>query len=89
MTLIESHKRKAVFLRESTRGISNIRIRAVRAQDVMDTFDWIISRAVAVPEVATLACAPRKAILASRTDVPQGWDSITLPWGESRVIAFK
>ena len=46
VTLIESHQRKAVFLRESTRGLANVRVSCQRAEEVEDEFDWAISRAV-------------------------------------------
>src|ERR1041385_7823165 len=46
VTLIESHQRKAVFLREATTGLSNLRVLAMRAEDSNETFDWVVSRAV-------------------------------------------
>src|SRR5258708_14809083 len=44
--LIESHQRKAVFLREATRGLGNVVVLANRAEDVGIGFDWLVSRAV-------------------------------------------
>ena len=38
VTLIESHQRKAVFLKEASRGIPNIRVLAKRAEDVQGAF---------------------------------------------------
>ena len=52
VTLIESHQRKAVFLKEASRGIPNIRVLAVRAQEVQESFDWAISRAVSAEDLA-------------------------------------
>lgn len=46
VTLIESHQRKAVFLRETTRKSLNVRVLPRRAEDVREEFDWVISRAV-------------------------------------------
>jgi len=46
VTLIEAHQRKAVFLKEASRGIPNIRVVAKRAEDVGDKYDWAVSRAV-------------------------------------------
>ncbi|MSV27787.1 MAG: 16S rRNA (guanine(527)-N(7))-methyltransferase RsmG [Bryobacterales bacterium] len=46
ITLIESHQRKAVFLKEATRDLPNVRILAKRAEDVDGSFDWGIARAV-------------------------------------------
>ena len=45
VTLIESHQRKAVFLREASRGLPNVRVLANRAEDVTRQFDRVISRA--------------------------------------------
>src|SRR5271165_1621206 len=46
ITLLESHQRKAVFLRESTRGWSNVSVAAQRIEAVSARFDWLVSRAV-------------------------------------------
>jgi len=54
VTLIESHQRKAVFLREAARGLSNVLVIAERAESVNESFDWVVSRAVAVEEVLRL-----------------------------------
>ncbi len=51
MTLLESNSRKCVFLRESSRGLPNVRILNLRAEQCRERFDWVVSRAVAVPEV--------------------------------------
>jgi 16S rRNA (guanine527-N7)-methyltransferase len=46
VTLIESHQRKAVFLREATRGMSNVWVLGCRAESIEERFDWVVSRAV-------------------------------------------
>src|SRR5580704_17440976 len=51
MTLIESHQRKAVFLREASRKVLNVRVLAKRAEDVDEEFDWVISRAVSYEDL--------------------------------------
>jgi len=93
VTLIESHQRKAVFLREAAREISNIRVLARRAEDVDERFDWIISRAVRYEEVrsAMQKLAPNAALLTgdvSPKDLPgYNWEEpIRLPWGERRLL---
>src|SRR5208283_5706443 len=53
VTLIESHQRKAVFLREASRSLPNVRVLARRAEDVKEQFDWAISRAVSYQDVAS------------------------------------
>jgi 16S rRNA (guanine(527)-N(7))-methyltransferase RsmG len=46
VTLIESHQRKSVFLREAVRELTNVRVIALRAEDVEERFDWALVRAV-------------------------------------------
>src|SRR5207302_3813646 len=40
VSLIESHKRKAVFLKEASRSIRNVKVLAQRAEEVSEAFDW-------------------------------------------------
>lgn len=61
--LIEPHKRKAVFLREASRGIGNIRVVAQRAETLGNQYDWLVSRAVRAEVVLRLRLAPSVAIL--------------------------
>ena len=74
VTLIESHRRKAVFLREATRDLSNVRVLAVRAETVSEQFDWIVSRAVNPKDVLMLNLSPNIALLSGRFEVsvPRG-----------------
>src|SRR6266853_1771414 len=51
VALIESHQRKAVFLREASRGLGNVVVLANRAGDVEGSFDWLVSRAVDAKDV--------------------------------------
>lgn len=85
VTLIESHQRKCVFLREATREINNIHVIAKRAEDVAEQFDWVISRAVKHPRVL----APNLALLGVEEPPIEGrftWNKIKLPWGEHRFL---
>ena len=88
VTLVESHQRKAVFLKEATRGWSNVRVRAVRAEDVSEAQDWIISRAVDPEDVLRLPYS-RFALLIGATDAARipGAVVTPLPWGKERVLA--
>jgi 16S rRNA (guanine527-N7)-methyltransferase len=65
VTLIESHQRKAVFLKEACRGHANFRVLAQRAEDVTEQFDWAISRAVSDADLAPFLSrlAPNAALL--------------------------
>ncbi len=76
--LVESHQRKAVFLSEATRYLPNTRVLAVRAEDMTETYDWMISRAVRPEYVLKLKLAPNVAVL--------GTEGEKLPWGESRAL---
>jgi 16S rRNA (guanine527-N7)-methyltransferase len=93
ITLIEAHRRKAVFLREATRGIANVRVAAVRAETVGKEFDWVTSRAVKYDDIGeTLVRLGRRAALltgpVNAEELPGfDWeDPITLPWGERRLL---
>jgi 16S rRNA (guanine527-N7)-methyltransferase len=76
--LVESHQRKAVFLREATRRLTNVRVLAQRAEAVAGSYDWTISRAVRPEDVLTLKLAPHVAVL--------GVEGDSLPWGEKRAL---
>jgi 16S rRNA (guanine527-N7)-methyltransferase len=87
MTLLESNGRKCAFLRDSSRGLANVRVLNVRSEQCRERFDWIISRAVAVPEVIKSGLAPNFALLVSKQDAPSGWEVVDLPWGSNRVLS--
>lgn len=92
VTLIESHQRKAVFLREATRLMSNVCVTAKRAEDVDATFDWILSRAVSLADLAPLLSrfGSNAALLAGPEDLSVladfEWQSVPLPWGRQRFV---
>jgi 16S rRNA (guanine527-N7)-methyltransferase len=75
-TLAESHQRKAVFLREATRHLSNVRIAACRAEEVAGAFDWVVSRAVKWPDV--LKVVRRHAGEPAETAGPSPWLGLLL-----------
>jgi len=88
VALIESHQRKAVFLRESARDLANVKVLALRAEHVNEKFEWVMSRAVRFAEIARVAAklAPNAAILAGAeypSDTCFTWNTqIALPWGD-------
>jgi len=92
VTLIESHQRKAVFLKEAARKVSNVRVLATRAEDVALGFDWVVSRAVSY--VGLSSFLPRfasKVALLTGEELPAGlgyvWEPpIPLPWGKNRFL---
>ena len=67
--LVESHKRKSVFLREAVRGLSNVQVIAERAEFVDGDWDWLVSRAVRPDEVLGLSISRRIAILMASKDL--------------------
>jgi 16S rRNA (guanine527-N7)-methyltransferase len=88
VTLIESHQRKAVFLREATRKLVNVRVLAKRADQVSGPFDIAVSRAVSYRDLTpNLEKLASNAILLSGAEAPPDslgfvWNAgIALPWG--------
>jgi len=93
VALIESHQRKAVFLKEATRALPNVRVLAKRAEEVKESFDWVVSRAVSYEDLAGVASrlAPRVALLTGSENPPDtlqfSWNPpILLPWGKTRYL---
>ncbi|SRR5216684_343706 len=98
IALIESHQRKAVFLKEGTRALGNVVVLANRAEDVEISFDWLVSRAVDPKDVLKNAprLAPHIGLMLGEDD----WESlksnqaiawgepIRLPWGDRRLCVF-
>jgi len=89
IALIESHHRKAVFLREASRTVSNVRVLSVRAEEVQESFDWAVSRAVKPDEIMRLGLASRIALLIGREDADrlQG-ERVSIPWSQDRFIVI-
>ena len=93
VTLIESHQRKAVFLREASRNVPNVRVLATRAEDVDEQFDWAISRAVSYKDLASFLkkLAPSVDLLTGGEAPPDGigfvWQTpILVPFGGQRFL---
>jgi 16S rRNA (guanine527-N7)-methyltransferase len=92
VTLIESHQRKAVFLREASRGLENVLVIAQRAQDVKQRFDWSVSRAVSPQEVIRLSLSENIALLIGAEDARElkdPWKIVPVPWGKARAVAIR
>lgn len=98
LTLVESHQRKAVFLRESTRGWNNVSVLAKRAESIHEQFDWVVSRAVGIEAVLEQVpqLSPRVGLLTSEGDLNQNgnrpdilWNEpVPAPWGDRRVCVY-
>jgi 16S rRNA (guanine(527)-N(7))-methyltransferase RsmG len=98
VTLIESNQRKAVFLRESTRGLPNISVLARRAESTATTFDSLVARGVDPKEVLKNVprMAPRIGLMLSEDDFLAirnisgiAWsEPVRLPWGDRRICVY-
>lgn len=93
VTLIESHQRKAVFLKEASRKFPNVRVLGRRAEEVSETFDWVVSRAVSYEELrgGLPRMSPKVALLTGGEPPPGGlgykWrPPVPLPWGKQRFL---
>jgi len=93
VTLVESHQRKAVFLREACRKLLNVRVLAKRAEDVSEVFDMVVSRAVSYQDLeGNLRRLASQAMLLTGLEAPPDslgfvWEPpIPLPWGMSRFL---
>jgi len=75
VTLIESDQRKAVFLREASRGLTNVHVVAARAEAVKESFAWAISRAVSYKELGkgSWKLGARLALLTGSDAPPAAW----------------
>jgi 16S rRNA (guanine527-N7)-methyltransferase len=94
VTLSESHQRKAVFLREATRHLRNVRVEARRAESLTaEAFDWVVSRAVRPDDVIRFARHSLGLLIgqedAVRVQSQPGFEwrpLIPLPWGQRRCL---
>jgi 16S rRNA (guanine527-N7)-methyltransferase len=92
VTLIESDQRKAVFLREASRGLANVRVLAKRAEEVAESFNCVVSRAVsyAVLGKGARKLGGRLALLTGVEEPPKewglDWDVVALPGSLQRFL---
>lgn len=92
--LVESHQRKAVFLKEAARSVENVQIIASRMEEVEGVFDIAVSRAVARSEiVADVLRLSRGFLMLASCEERAGWESDLgyvevrqLPWGKNRCL---
>ena len=88
ITLVESHRRKAVFLREAVRNLTNVNVVTDRAENLRGEFEWLVSRAVNPRDVLKLRLANNLAMLVGANDAATFGNSELLPWGEKRYLVF-
>ena len=88
ITLVESHKRKGVFLSEAVRILANAKVVTDRAENLKDEFDWLVSRAVTPRDILKFHLANNLAMLVGADDAAVFRNSELLPWGEKRYVVF-
>jgi 16S rRNA (guanine527-N7)-methyltransferase len=98
VTLVESHQRKAVFLKEATRTLKNVSVVAQRAEGLRASFDWLVARAVKPTDVVALIprVAPNIGLMLGEGDFLDikttkhvAWsEPVRLPWGDRRICVF-
>jgi 16S rRNA (guanine(527)-N(7))-methyltransferase RsmG len=88
VTLVESHQRKAVFLRETSRNLGNVSVVTDRAENLKLEYDWLVSRAVSPNKVLKLKLAHNLALLIGAEEVPGFERRESIPWGATRYLAF-
>lgn len=93
VTLVECHRRKAVFLKEASRQVGNVRVVAQRGEEIEGTFDRVISRALSYQDLrASLKkLGPNADLLTGAEDPPDSlgfvWEyPIPLPWSKQRFL---
>jgi 16S rRNA (guanine527-N7)-methyltransferase len=88
VTLVESHQRKGVFLREASRDLKNVAVVTDRAENLKPDFDWLVSRAVSPADVLKLKLAKNLALLVGGEEIPGFEGRVPIPWGTSRYLVF-
>lgn len=85
VTLAESNRKKAAFLKESTRDFPNVRVSDCRAEELTSHFDWIVSRGVSWEALPLIG--DHVALLATEPGPNFPWtERIRMPWGDRRVL---
>lgn len=88
VTLVESHQRKAVFLNEAIRNLTNAKVVTDRAENLKEGFDWLVSRAVSPRSISKLQLSNNLAMLVGTGEASMFDNSELLPWGENRHLVF-
>lgn len=91
VTLIESHRRKAVFLSRACQGIQNIQVLSQRAEECEERYDWVVARAVVPSEVVSFGLAANYALLMGEGELPslpEPWSVDKIPWSSNRLLVM-
>jgi 16S rRNA (guanine527-N7)-methyltransferase len=88
VTLVESHQRKGVFLREASRNVKNVSVVTDRAENLETHYDWLISRAVSPKDLLKLKLANNLALLMGSEEIPGCDRREPIHWGTGRYLVF-
>lgn len=88
ITLVESHQRKGVFLREASRNLGNVKVVTDRAENLTAEYDWLVSRAVSSKDLLKLKLANNLALLIGCEELPGSDLREAIPWGTGRYLVF-
>ena len=96
--LVESSRRKSVFLRESSRHLQNVSVLTERMEDTVTHGDWVVARAVDPIEILKNIprLGPNVALMLGEDDFSSirhnshiAWgDPVRLPWGDRRLCVY-
>lgn len=98
ITLLEASHRRAVFLKEASRGLSNIAVAAGRGESYHKNHDWVVARAVKPADV--LRSVPRLGckigFLVGDSSLPElertqrcRWSArVKIPWSDRRFCIY-
>jgi len=94
--LVESNLDRALFLRDSTRGWPNVKVRSSRAHNLPDHFDLLVARGMATREItdlmpklshqALLMTSLGEAELAETLEHFSLGEPTAIPWSTSRLL---
>jgi 16S rRNA (guanine(527)-N(7))-methyltransferase RsmG len=88
ITLVESHQRKSVFLREASRNLKNASVVTDRAENLKAEYGWLVSRAVLPKDLLNLKLANNLALLVGSEEIPGFERREPIPWGTGRYLVF-
>ena len=88
--LVELNQDKVLFLKDSTRGWPNVKVRSAKAQNLPDHFDLLVARGMPNREVADLLpkLAPEALLFTSKAEaeIIRNEPGIPIPWAPQRIL---
>jgi len=88
--LVESNQDKVLFLRDSTRGWPNVKVRSARAQNLPDRFDLLVARGMPNREILDLIPKLSAEVLLftskAEAETLQNEPGTPIPWAPQRIL---